>query len=122
MQGTGCGGSEPWKFLSQQQQQPQHLHRGPLSLLMLGTTTTIIPLYASIGNIHNNVRRAHCSGVVIVGFLAMPKNTQEYAFRKFRRHLFHSSLSKILESLILTSLVRPKTAVGRVHREFMFEF
>lgn len=33
------------------------------------------PLYASIGNIHNNVRRAHRNGVVIIGFLAMPKST-----------------------------------------------
>ncbi|KAG2049660.1 hypothetical protein BDR06DRAFT_984262 [Suillus hirtellus] len=31
------------------------------------------PLYASIGNIHNNVRRAHCNGVAVIGFLAMPK-------------------------------------------------
>ncbi|KAG0703375.1 hypothetical protein DFH29DRAFT_981942 [Suillus ampliporus] len=30
------------------------------------------PLYASIGNIHNNVRRAHRNGLVIIGFLAMP--------------------------------------------------
>ena len=32
------------------------------------------PLYASIGNIHNNVRRAHCNGVVLVGFLSVPKS------------------------------------------------
>lgn len=31
------------------------------------------PLYASIGNIHNNVRRAHGDGVVLVGFLSIPK-------------------------------------------------
>ncbi|KAG1722022.1 hypothetical protein EDD22DRAFT_790503 [Suillus occidentalis] len=61
------------------------------------------PLYASIGNIHNNVRRAHRDGVAIIGFLAMPKTTQEHAeepsFRRFRRQLFHSSLSKILDPL-----------------------
>ncbi|KAG1849689.1 hypothetical protein DFJ58DRAFT_716906 [Suillus subalutaceus] len=50
------------------------------------------PLYASIGNIHNNVRRAHCDGVVIIGFLAMPKSI-------FHRQLFHLSLSKILDLL-----------------------
>ena len=33
------------------------------------------PLYASIGNIHNNVRRAHGSGLILVGFLAIPKGT-----------------------------------------------
>jgi hypothetical protein len=32
------------------------------------------PLYASIGNIHNNVRRAHGSGLVLVAFLAIPKS------------------------------------------------
>ena len=31
------------------------------------------PLYASIGNIHNNVRRAHGSGLILVGFLSIPK-------------------------------------------------
>ena len=32
------------------------------------------PLYASIGNIHNNIRRAHGSGLVLVEFLAIPKS------------------------------------------------
>jgi Plavaka transposase len=32
------------------------------------------PLYMSIGNIHNNVRRAHRNGVVLVGFLVIPKS------------------------------------------------
>jgi hypothetical protein len=31
------------------------------------------PLYASIGNIHNNIRRAHGDGLVLVGFLSIPK-------------------------------------------------
>ena len=31
------------------------------------------PFYASIGNIHNNVRRAHGDGLVLVGFLSIPK-------------------------------------------------
>lgn len=78
------------------------------------------PLYLSIGNIRNNVRRAHRNGVVLVGFLAIPKSEipsillytpliffsaadKKYAadpkFRKFRRQLFHSSLAYILESL-----------------------
>ncbi|KAG2337271.1 hypothetical protein BDR05DRAFT_952723, partial [Suillus weaverae] len=30
-------------------------------------------LYASIGNIHNNIRRVHRDGMAIIGFLAMPK-------------------------------------------------
>jgi hypothetical protein len=32
------------------------------------------PLYGSIGNIHNNMRRAHGSGLVLVGFLSIPKS------------------------------------------------
>ena len=79
------------------------------------------PLYASIGNVRNNVRRAHRNAVSVIGFLAMPKSqspltflsiiiliqsytaTKEHAdtasFRNFRRQLFHSSLSCILKNL-----------------------
>ncbi|KAG2039892.1 hypothetical protein BDR03DRAFT_932956 [Suillus americanus] len=32
------------------------------------------PLYASIGNVRNNVRRAHRNAVAVVGFFAMPKS------------------------------------------------
>jgi hypothetical protein len=31
------------------------------------------PVYLSIGNVHNNVRRAHRNGLVLLGFLAIPK-------------------------------------------------
>lgn len=31
------------------------------------------PVYMSIGNIRNNVRCAHRNGVVLLGFLAIPK-------------------------------------------------
>lgn len=78
------------------------------------------PLYGSIGNVHNNVRRAHRNAVALIGFLAVPKSAsatvhflllltaqfvadKQHAdnaqFRKFRRQLFHSSLSTILDSL-----------------------
>ncbi|KAI0704508.1 hypothetical protein C8T65DRAFT_709094 [Cerioporus squamosus] len=57
------------------------------------------PLYMSIGNIHNNVRRAHRDSVILVAFLAIPKAERKDAdspvFRKFRRQLLHSSLSAI---------------------------
>ncbi|KIK11763.1 hypothetical protein PISMIDRAFT_122118, partial [Pisolithus microcarpus 441] len=63
------------------------------------------PLYLSVGNIHNNVRRGHHNGVVLITFLAMPKTTREHAnkdnFRKFRRQLFHSSLGCILKTFKL---------------------
>ncbi|KAG1850375.1 hypothetical protein DFJ58DRAFT_842446 [Suillus subalutaceus] len=61
------------------------------------------PLYASIGNVHNNVRCAHHDTLVIIGFLAIPKTDRQHAhddlFRVFRRQLFHCSLSAILSTL-----------------------
>ncbi|KAG2121976.1 hypothetical protein DEU56DRAFT_873692 [Suillus clintonianus] len=69
------------------------------------------PLYVSIGNVHNNVRRAHRDAVAIVGFLAMPKTTKEHTadaiYRKYRRQLFHSSIAKILENL-RPSMTKPE--------------
>jgi len=38
------------------------------------------PVYLSIGNIHNNVRRGHRNGVVLLGFLAIPKSTLSIPF------------------------------------------
>ena len=32
------------------------------------------PLYISIGNIHNNMRRLHRNGVALLGFLTNPKS------------------------------------------------
>ena len=80
------------------------------------------PLYASIGNIHNNSRRAHGLGLVLVVFLAIPKSmllyyfsipyqsdvlspaNKEHAscpdFRQYWRRLFHASLALILWSLL----------------------
>ncbi|KAG2738057.1 hypothetical protein P692DRAFT_20882962 [Suillus brevipes Sb2] len=61
------------------------------------------PLYASIGNVRNNVHHAHRGALAVVGFLAMPKTTKQHAktaiFRRFHRQLFHSSLSFILRNL-----------------------
>jgi Plavaka transposase len=36
--------------------------------------TQFWPLYGSIGNIHNAARRAHGEGLVLIGFLAIPKS------------------------------------------------
>jgi len=36
--------------------------------------TEFWPVYISIGNIHNSVRRAHQNGVALLGFLAVPKS------------------------------------------------
>ncbi|KAH9957041.1 hypothetical protein BGW80DRAFT_1439280 [Lactifluus volemus] len=61
------------------------------------------PLYVSIGNVHNCIRRAHRNAVSLVGFLAIPKTGRVHSghpsFRKFRRQLFHTSLSIILQNL-----------------------
>ncbi|KAI6018216.1 hypothetical protein BKA83DRAFT_4058444 [Pisolithus microcarpus] len=68
------------------------------------------PLYLSVGNIHNSMRRAHRHGVSLIAFLAVPKTTREFAqtapFRKFRRQLFHVSLSRIL-SILKPYMTRP---------------
>ena len=81
--------------------------------------TDYYPLYLSIGNVHSTVHHAHCNAVTLIGFLAMPKSglylfdfmqllihflaTREHAgtpaFCKFKKRLFHSSLSRILDSL-----------------------
>ncbi|KAI6143925.1 hypothetical protein BKA82DRAFT_4331090 [Pisolithus tinctorius] len=65
--------------------------------------TDYYPLYLSIGNMHNTIRRAHHNTVVLIVFLAMPKTTREHAstpkFCKFKRQLFHSLLTRILNLL-----------------------
>ncbi|EIW77640.1 hypothetical protein CONPUDRAFT_61577 [Coniophora puteana RWD-64-598 SS2] len=65
--------------------------------------TEYYPLYLSVGNVHNTIRRAHRNAVALIGFLSIPKTNQSYTgdpeFRHFRRQLYHSSLSRILRSL-----------------------
>ncbi|KAH9940258.1 hypothetical protein B0H21DRAFT_872070 [Amylocystis lapponica] len=72
------------------------------------------PLYLSLGNVHNNVRRAHRNAVTVIAFLSIPKSEKKYTkdphFRKFRRQLFHTSLSAILQPL------RPGMTVPEVTR------
>ncbi|KAH9174065.1 hypothetical protein EDB89DRAFT_2113711 [Lactarius sanguifluus] len=61
------------------------------------------PLYLSVGNLHNEARRGHRNGVIPIAFLAIPKAGRESDddanFRTFKRRLYHSSISAILESL-----------------------
>jgi hypothetical protein len=77
-------------------------------------------LYLSLGNIHNEAQCGHRNGVVPIAFLAIPKCTpclnqllylltilsladrkynNDYTFQKFKRQLYHSSISAILETL-----------------------
>ncbi|KAJ7443373.1 hypothetical protein FB451DRAFT_1437560 [Mycena latifolia] len=61
------------------------------------------PAYMSLGNPHNSLRRTHRNAVMPFAFLAIPKSDRKYdndpAFRKFKRQLYHASLSAILSSL-----------------------
>ncbi|KAM6501867.1 hypothetical protein JOM56_001844 [Amanita muscaria] len=61
------------------------------------------PLYLSIGNVHNNVRRAHRDAVEVIGFLSVAKTDRQYKdnslYRRFRRQLMQSTLEQILNRL-----------------------
>ncbi|KAG5219546.1 C2H2-type domain-containing protein [Salix suchowensis] len=61
------------------------------------------PGYLSIGNVHNNVRRAHCGAVVPFIFFAIPKSDRKYdgdpEFRTFKWQLYHRSLSTVLDHI-----------------------
>ncbi|KAA1479592.1 hypothetical protein DENSPDRAFT_862058 [Dentipellis sp. KUC8613] len=61
------------------------------------------PLYLSIGNVHNTVRRAHRNAVIPIGFLAIPKVDRQFKndvkFCTFKRQLYHSSIAAILRTL-----------------------
>ncbi|OBZ73398.1 hypothetical protein A0H81_06627 [Grifola frondosa] len=105
------GGDWAWRQADEIAKDPET--HGAFVPVILGSDKTTVsvatgqneyyPLYASIGNVYNNVRRAHRNAVALIGFLAIPKTSREYAndvtFRKFRRQVFHSSLARILRSL-----------------------
>ncbi|TFK58882.1 hypothetical protein BDN72DRAFT_781471 [Pluteus cervinus] len=61
------------------------------------------PLYMSIGNVRNGVRRAHRNAIIPIGFLAIPKSDRKYdndpEFRRFKKQLYHSTIAAILSSL-----------------------
>ncbi|KAI0757759.1 hypothetical protein C8Q80DRAFT_1091076 [Daedaleopsis nitida] len=61
------------------------------------------PVYMSLGNFHNEVRRAHRDSVIPIAFLAIPTAAHEWEkddeFRVFKKQLYHASLVKILEPL-----------------------
>ncbi|KZP02250.1 hypothetical protein FIBSPDRAFT_703416, partial [Athelia psychrophila] len=61
------------------------------------------PVYMSIGNIQNNVRRAHRDGMVLLGFLPIAKTDKTQAesedFRNFRRQLSHTCIAQMLKPL-----------------------
>ncbi|TFK91072.1 hypothetical protein K466DRAFT_542342 [Polyporus arcularius HHB13444] len=61
------------------------------------------PLYMSLGNITNDMRRAHREAVVPIGFLAIPKGERDVAdsddFRVFKKQLYHHAIAYILSPL-----------------------
>ncbi|KAH9951837.1 hypothetical protein B0H21DRAFT_843134 [Amylocystis lapponica] len=61
------------------------------------------PLYMSLGNIHNEMRRAHCDAIVPLAFLSIPKASHEFndddEFRLFKKQLYHASIAQILMPL-----------------------
>ena len=76
-------GDWAWKEADSIAQDP-NTHGAMLVPLILGSDKTTVsvatgqneyyPLYMSIGNVHNNVRRAHRNALVLLGFLAIPKS------------------------------------------------
>ncbi|KIK23783.1 hypothetical protein PISMIDRAFT_10595 [Pisolithus microcarpus 441] len=89
------------------------MHGSTFIPIILGSDKTMVsvatgqnnyyPLYLSIGNIRNKVRRAHHNGVVLIAFLAIPHTDKEHAstdaFQQFHCQLFHASLTYILLDL-----------------------
>ncbi|KAJ3497906.1 hypothetical protein NMY22_g19653 [Coprinellus aureogranulatus] len=89
------------------------LHGAMFAPVVLGSDKTTVsvatgqneyyPLYASVGNAQNHLRRAHKGAVSLIGFLSIPKTGRDeqdsLEFRRFRRQLLHSSIARILMPL-----------------------
>ncbi|KIJ17530.1 hypothetical protein PAXINDRAFT_72399, partial [Paxillus involutus ATCC 200175] len=96
-------------------------HGAMFAPLILGSDKTTVsvatgnneyyPIYLSVGNLHSNVRHAHGEGISLLGFLAIPKTDRKHEndqeFRDFRRHLFHTSLTAIFETM-RPAMIQPK--------------
>ncbi|KAJ3519338.1 hypothetical protein NMY22_g13253 [Coprinellus aureogranulatus] len=105
-------GDWAWEQSDELKADPE-LHGAMFCPVVLGSDKTTVsvatgqneyyPLYASPGNVQNHLRRAHKGALSVIGFLAIPKASQEeedsVEFRRFRRQLLHSSIARILMSL-----------------------
>ncbi|KAI0357042.1 hypothetical protein OH77DRAFT_1531956 [Trametes cingulata] len=101
-----------WRQADQIAQDPA-THGSMLCIAVLGADKTTVsvatghqefhPVYASAGNIHNDMRRAHCEAVTPLTFLPIPKAARRFAnteeFRIFKKQLYHAALRQILEPL-----------------------
>ncbi|KAL6297723.1 hypothetical protein BKA93DRAFT_745435, partial [Sparassis latifolia] len=45
------------------------------------------PLYMSIGNVHNNVQRAHRNALALIGFLVIPKSEYYTTFTRLQKFI-----------------------------------
>ncbi|KAG1792906.1 uncharacterized protein HD556DRAFT_1432393 [Suillus plorans] len=105
-------GDWAWQQADEIAQDPQ-THGAAFIPIIIGSDKTTVsvatgqndyyPLYLLIGNIHNNIQQAHRNALALVGFLAIPKtekkNSDDIKYRKFKKQLSHSSLSKIFANL-----------------------
>ncbi|KAI0349013.1 hypothetical protein OH77DRAFT_1499682 [Trametes cingulata] len=106
--------SGQWAFTQADEISKDENTRGAMPVPILGgadkTTVSVQtgnqefhPVYMSLGNIHNEMRRAHCDGVVPIAFLAIPKGereaTQDEEFRLFKKQLYHYALAHIFAPL-----------------------
>ncbi|KAG1865485.1 hypothetical protein DFJ58DRAFT_724383 [Suillus subalutaceus] len=77
---------------------PVILGSDKMTVLVAMGNNEYYPLYLSIGNVHNNVRRVHQDAVAVIGFLTMPKITKEHAadakFHKFQPSMMKPEVAK----------------------------
>ncbi|KAF6751439.1 hypothetical protein DFP72DRAFT_991344 [Ephemerocybe angulata] len=106
-------GEWAWEQSNELAESDPALHGAMFAPVVLGSDKTTVsvgtgqneyyPLYGSLGNAQNHIRRAHKGALSILGFLAIPKTTRDEQdspeFRRFRRQLLHSSIAKILMPL-----------------------
>ncbi|KAI0739088.1 hypothetical protein C8Q80DRAFT_1222300 [Daedaleopsis nitida] len=61
------------------------------------------PVYMTVGNLHNDIRRSHRDAVVPLAFLPIPKTVREHEndpeFRHFKKHIYHAALRHMLSPL-----------------------
>lgn len=55
------------------------------------------PLYVSLGNVQNHVRRAHRNAVALLGFLAIPKSMQTCLITQFHTNIPITQLIKSIK-------------------------
>ncbi|KAG0705614.1 hypothetical protein DFH29DRAFT_980850 [Suillus ampliporus] len=99
-------GDWAWKQADIIMEDPE-THRSTFVPLIIGSDKTMVSV--ATGHTEYHFRHAHCNGVVLVGFLAIPKSTKEHLedkdFCNFCHQMFHSSLAKIFDSMKLNMII-----------------